>query len=77
MKVKKLHRVELEVIPAPSFDKTNILGYDLIPLMYANIFVVGRKGSGKTNVVFNLLKNCSDKNTKIFIFSNTIKSDNN
>ncbi len=77
MKVKKLHTVQLEVIPAPVYDKTNILGYDLIPLMFANIFVCGRKGSGKTTVVFNLLKNCTDKDTKVIIFANTINSDSN
>ena len=77
MKVKKLHRVEIEVIPSPSYDETNILGYDLIPWMFANIFLVGRKNSGKTTVIFNILKNCTDKDTKVIIFANTINSDSN
>ena len=77
MKVKKLAKVEMEVIPSPAYDKTNILGYDLIPWMYANIFLAGRKFSGKTTVVFNILKNCTDKDTKVVIFANTINSDAN
>jgi len=77
MKVKKLAKVEMEVIPSPSYDHTNILGYDLIPLLYSNVFIVGRKNSGKTTVVFNILKNCTDKDTKVIIFANTINSDSN
>lgn len=50
-------------------------GGKLIPEPYSNIFIVGKKASGKTTILYNLLKNCVNKHTTVIIFSSTINRD--
>ena len=45
--------------------------------VYANIFLLARKKSGKTTVMYNVLKKCCDKDTRVVIFSATYKKDAN
>lgn len=50
---------------------------DLFHTEYVNVFVVGRKQSGKTNVVGHIIKKemKDDKDMILFVFSNTLKAD--
>jgi hypothetical protein len=47
----------------------------MIPELYANIYLVAHKKSGKTTCMFNILKECSDKDTKLVFFGATIYND--
>lgn len=56
-------------------DKKPIKGFDLIPELYANIFLNAKKKSGKSTVLFNLIKKTIDKKTKVVIFCSTLYKD--
>ena len=75
--LKKVNDEVVKPISVHTLNPDEIAGYNIIPLLYANIFVVGRKGSGKTNVTFKLIKKCTDKNTKVMVFCPTVNSDPN
>jgi hypothetical protein len=69
----------LKIIPI-KVDKPEghtVKGCDMFAEIYSNIFLCAKKGSGKTNVVFNILKNCADKRTNIIFFSSTHNNDAN
>lgn len=53
----------------------NIGGGTLIPEVYANIFLLSKKKTGKTTLLYNLLKACCNKKTNVVIFSSTINRD--
>lgn len=58
-------------------DDRRIKGGKLFADVYANIFLVGKKKSGKTSVIFKILDKCAGKNTKIIIFASTVHKDAN
>ena len=72
---KKINNVKVVPIKLNEPKPEKILGYDLIPRLHCNIGAIGRKGSGKTNVVNCLLENCTDDETNVIIFSATVNSD--
>ena len=75
-KTKQINDVEvkkirgLEIIPPDE-----IKGYDVIPSLYGNIFICAKKKSGKTTVLFNILKKCVDKDTHVIFFVSTFYND--
>ena len=66
----KVHPVKLERVKSDQ-----IKGYDLIENLYANIYICAKKFSGKTNLLFEIMKNCADKRTKIIIICSTVHLD--
>ena len=52
-----------------------IKGFALFPELYSNIFICSKKKSGKTTVLYNIIKKCCDKNTKVIIFASTVNKD--
>lgn len=56
-------------------DKRPILGRRLIPYLYASIYLVAKKRSGKTTVVRSLLHECAGKETEVIVFCPTIGND--
>jgi hypothetical protein len=75
IRTKKINDVRVKPIKIPKLDKLKIKGYDMFSEIYSNIFICARKKSGKSTVVFNILKECSGKNTKVIIFGATIHKD--
>lgn len=49
----------------------------VFPELYGNIFLVARKKSGKTSVIWKILKSCSNKDTNIVLFASTLHKDPN
>ena len=66
----KVQPIQKEEVP---IDK--IKGNELFPCLYNNIFICARKNSGKTTLIFNIIKQCCDKNSTVIIFSGTHYSD--
>lgn len=58
-------------------DTRPILGSELFPELYANIFLVARKKSGKTITIQTILKSCCGKETTVISFCSTITKDKN
>jgi hypothetical protein len=74
----KLKQINDEVVKPIKVKKINpkyVLGYDLFPEIYANIFICAKKKSGKTCVINKIIQTCADKNTKVIIFSSTANKD--
>lgn len=56
-------------------ESKDVRGYELIPELYANIFVCAKKKSGKSNLIWDILKKGVGPKTKIIIFSATLHRD--
>lgn len=76
-KLKKINNEVVRPIPVVKHKPDAIKGYNLFPEVYCNIFICAKKKSGKTNVIFKIVKECTDKNTKVIIFSSTAYKDPN
>jgi hypothetical protein len=78
IKVKTINSETVKAIPPPKgLDLRPVRGSSLIPECYANIFLCAKKKSGKTSVIFKLLKGCVGKNTTIIAFVSTLHKDQN
>ena len=77
----KIKQINNEVVkPVPLIkpkDTRPVLGANLFSEIFANIFCVARKQSGKTSVIYNIIKKCANKNTTIIAFVSTLHKDNN
>ena len=76
VKETKLNNVQVEVLKAPvEFTKKNVLGWNYLQNPWSNVLFCSKKNSGKTTVIYNLVKNIIDKRTKVFIFSGSVYAD--
>ena len=73
--LKQINDIEVEPIKLKPVKTEDIKGYKYIPMLYSNIFICAKKNSGKTTVVYNILKNCINKSTKVVIFCSTHNND--
>jgi len=75
-KLEKINNVRVKSIKSiETIPPEKIKGYDLIKELYANIFLIAKKKSGKTSLIWKLIKHCSNKYTKFYIFSSTVSKD--
>lgn len=73
----KINKINVEVLkPKEEFNERSVLGWNYLPNPYSNVFLCAKKASGKTNVIYNLIKNVIDKRTKVIIFSGSVDKDN-
>ena len=77
MNVKKINNVEIKPIQVEKVEKKDILGSELFDEIYANIFICAKKKSGKSTVIYNIIKKCCDKRTKVIVFCSTYLKDAN
>lgn len=77
IKIERINKISVKPVIANGGEPSpfKIKGYDYIPMLYANIFLCAKKKSGKTNVIYNLLKHVTTTKTKVYIFSSTINKD--
>jgi len=75
--LKKINNEVVRPIKVIKFKPDKIKGYDLFADVYCNVFICAKKKSGKTNVIFKIIKECTDKNTNVIIFSSTVYKDPN
>lgn len=67
----QLHRINNErvkPIKIPKVEVDKIKGHCVFPEVYSNIFLVARKKSGKTSVIWKILKSCAGRDTHIVLF---------
>ena len=48
---RAINNFEVEPVKIDETPKENILGYDMFPILYNNIFCIAKKKSGKSNVI--------------------------
>lgn len=76
--VKKINDVETKSIPTKYFGESDdrpARGHQLFEEAYSNILILAKKNSGKTHLIYNILKKCIDKKTIVIIFSSTHNND--
>ena len=72
----KTKRIKLKVVKTEAdYDTDRVLGKELFPELFANIYISGKKKSGKTQLLWNILKHCTNKSTKVMLFSATAEKD--
>lgn len=74
-KVKKINNVRVKPPKTLQTNKLPVKGSELFEEAYANIFICSRKKSGKSVVIYNILKKCVGKDTKVFFFCSTLHKD--
>jgi len=56
-------------------DDRPVKGADIFPEIYCNVFLCARKKSGKSTVVYNIVKNCASPDTTVIVFASTVNKD--
>lgn len=76
MTTKKRKR-DIELIPVKKNkeDDLPVKGADIIPELYGSSFLCAPTGSGKTTVIYNIIKRCTDKDTNVYIVCSTVGID--
>lgn len=80
MSVKKINSITVSEIPKLAGEKEDTRlakGYKLFPIAYSIISILAHKNSGKTTVIYNIIKHCATQKTKIVVFCSTIYNDDN
>jgi hypothetical protein len=75
IKTTKLNNIKVVPLEVPKFDITNTKGYEYFKNPYSNVFLCARKKSGKTSVIYNIIKHMINKKTKVIIFSSSYNRD--
>ena len=56
-------------------DDRPVKGADIFPEIYCNVFLCARKKSGKSTVVYNIVRNCASPDTTVIVFASTVNKD--
>src|SRR6185312_7782158 len=73
---KKLNNIEVQPIKLEgSGKKLEVKGAAMFSEPYANIFLVAKKKTGKTTVIYNIIKRCATKDTVVVAFVSTLTKD--
>ncbi len=75
--VKTINNVKVKPMKIKTVETLPVLGAELFPTDYCNVFICARKKSGKTVVIQNILKRKVGKNTTVIIFCSTANLDQN
>lgn len=71
---KKINNVKVSAVRLPTDDR-KIRGVELFPMLNANIFICAKKQSGKTMLIFKILKECANRDTNIVLCASTFNKD--
>lgn len=77
-KIKKNLNIPVAILKARDDNELSqdcIKGSKIFPNLYCSIFAVGSTGSGKTNILYNILKKTIDRDTTVIIFASTYYTD--
>lgn len=75
MLLKTINKIKVHPAPLEKVDPKKIKGFDICPEIYSNIFICSKKKSGKTTLIYNIMKKCADKDTIFYIFCSTLDKD--
>lgn len=75
--IKKINNINIKPVPIKNNQSKHVLGYEYFSEPFSNIFLLAKKKSGKTTVIYELLNNIvsPDLEQKVFFFVSTIKKD--
>src|SRR5690349_16484065 len=72
--IKRINEEKVEPVPVP-IDTRKVKGADLCSECYCNICMIAPTNSGKTTVLYKMLKEMAGKETKIICFVSTMFND--
>ena len=75
LRVQRINDIKIKPIALPNVPKELIRGNEMFDNIYSNIFLLAKKKSGKTSVIWNILKKCMGRDTRLVIFSATVHKD--
>ena len=75
METKEINKISIKPVVHLALESHQILGYDYFPTLYSNIYICSRRRSGKTTLIYNILKHCVNKRTNVVFFCSTIHRD--
>lgn len=66
-----------KITPIPVFkkDERPIYGYDAVPIIYSNFYCMSKKFTGKSTLLYNMVKYCVNKDTVFYGFCTTHEKD--
>jgi hypothetical protein len=74
--IKKINNIKVKKVPTTSpEDQRPIKGSKLFPRLSCNIFLCAKKFSGKTSCIYETIKHCVGRNTKIIVFCGSLYND--
>jgi hypothetical protein len=71
METKEINSIKIKPVVHLALEPTEILGYDYFPTLYSNIYICSKRRSGKTTLIYNILKHCVSKRTNVVFFCST------
>lgn len=75
--LKRINHEKVKAVPLiGGADTRTVKGANLFSEVYANIFLCAKKKSGKSSVVYKIVKDCCNSNTKVLAFCSTLYKDN-
>ena len=75
MQTKDINDIKIKPVVHLALEPIEILGYDYFPTLYSNIYICSKRRSGKTTLIYNILKHCTSKRTNVVIFCSTVHRD--
>jgi len=72
---QRLNNINIDAIQVAGADKRTPKGADMFSDTYPNIALIAKKKSGKTNLLYHILKNIIDPSTEVYLFVSTAKRD--
>ena len=68
MQTREINKIQIRPVVHLALESHEILGHDYFPTLYSNIYICSRRRSGKTTLIYNILKHCVNKRTNV-VFS--------
>ena len=75
MQTKEINNIKIRPVVHLALESHEILGFDYFSTLYSNIYICSRRRSGKTTLIYNILKHCVNKRTNVVFFCSTINRD--
>ncbi len=75
MQTKEINNIKIKPVVHLALEAHEIVGYDYFSTLYSNIYICSRRRSGKTTLIYNILKHCVNKRTNVVFFCSTIHRD--
>ena len=68
MQTKEINDIKIKPVVHLALESHEILRYDYFSTLYSNIYICSKRKSGKTTLIYNILKNCTNKRSNVVFF---------
>lgn len=75
MQTKQINDFKVVPVKVKSTSITNWKGDDLFNQIYSSVYIIAKRRSGKTQLIYNILQQITDQTTNVIIFCSTWEKD--